>query len=150
MERSKGIILIVVGLAAVLIVWKVAFKPVPETTTPADANRAGTSARPGTTLANMPRRPAPQPDEATTEQNQYSRTRPGRGGDFTPGGRNTDLPEISLKIVIPEDISDTELRALADEYMQILSAGRGGRMGGRTRGGFGGMGDFGGMGGFGG
>jgi hypothetical protein len=154
MERSKGIILVIAGLAAVLIVWKVAFKPVPEEKTPADPNKTTTSTQPGASAAASSRRPGPQPDESGPEQDQYSRTRPGRGGDnnFAVGGRNSNLPEASFRIVIPDDISDTELRSLADAYMQILSSGRGGRMGGRTRGGggFGGMGGGGGFGGFGG
>jgi hypothetical protein len=78
MERSKGIILVIAGLAAVLIVWKVAFKPVPEEKTPADPNKTTTSTQPGASAAASSRISIQEPDragEATTISQSAEETR---------------------------------------------------------------------------
>jgi len=159
MERSKGIILIVAGLAAILIVWQFVLKPTEE-----PESLAGTSQK------EVADETPDEPQQRGGSRNTTRNTREGGrrastaeannplGGPPILTSASTDIS--GMKISIPNDVSEATLETLAAEYMEINRAvsmqGRGGRTGGRTggRGGFGGgdMSGFGGrdMGGFGG
>ncbi len=150
MERSKGLILIVVGLAAVLIVWKVGFKPAETPPQPANtAKQPSTPAAPNSRVtANTPGQRNTQPDR--TQQNSENVSRDTRGNRGDPSyamdtfrGMGQFPENTGLKIVIPDKLSDAELKVLFEEYSKISSAmgggrGRGGRGGGFS-GGPGGM-----------
>ena len=71
MERSKGLILIVVGLAAALIVWQVGFKK-SETPKPSSDKKevSDTSAQP-----RQPRQPRQPTAENASPENQTQPTR---------------------------------------------------------------------------
>ncbi|MBN1973769.1 MAG: hypothetical protein JW787_09035 [Sedimentisphaerales bacterium] len=138
MERSKGLILIVVGLAAILIVWQVGFKS-SETPTETNSNANNT---PNSRIERIPAdgsNPAPsentriprnsdQPDAAARFAERENNN---PMGGRTPAG--AAVQNIGYKISIPNDINEAELRIIYNEYMQIMR-GQGGRTG-RTRGG---------------
>ncbi len=141
MEQSKGIILIVVGLAAVLIIWKVGFKPV-EKPTPASTtanshtneNRQAVSSRTEQAAANNTGQSETQLDSSTQQMNNPNSMN--RNSGYQTTGRTNTLPmETTMKISIPKDISQTELLTLYDEYTQISMAGRFNRGGRTNRGG---------------
>jgi hypothetical protein len=154
MERSKGIILIVVGLAAILIVWKVGFGPAEK---PEAATTAKTpNGQPAASTAGQ----SSEADNAVPVAAQSDGTDYGTGGRMsrTRGqgnqqmdSRNSVPPETAMKISIPKNISQADLQTLYQEYSEIYMAanrynrGRTGRSGGGPGGGFGG--GFGGPGG---
>ncbi len=155
MERSKGIILIVVGLAAVLIVWKVGFTPVEKTETASTSKSTNkqpaenTNGQPA--VSNTAQSETQHPTEADAAQNMNPRQQRDRNqGGFQQDNRNNaNVSETTMKISIPKEISEADLLVLAQEYNEILnmnrfSRGRTGRGGGGMMGGGFGGGGFGG------
>jgi hypothetical protein len=157
MERSKKLILIVVGFAALLIIWQVGFNPSSEPAPKSEENENDSdiqieSRQPDAELADRipTSREMMQPDN-TQEQNPENPERRQRYENTNNDRRNmvTNADNTNFKIAIPENIETAQLRVLYDEYLQISSS-IGGRTGRSSR--RGGFGDFGGrsMGGFGG
>jgi hypothetical protein len=161
MERSKKLILMAVGLAAILIIWQVGFnkssepEPITENNNNEEADIPTEPIQPDAKLPD--RTPASrvmmQPDN-TEERNPENPGRRQRNDNINSDRRNiaTNADITGFKIAIPENIETAELRVLYDEYVQINSSfgrGRGGRrtaFGGRNMGGFREMGmGFGGM-----
>jgi hypothetical protein len=174
MERSKGLILIVVGLAAALIVWKVGFGPADQPKQPVStANKqTNTNTENPQPVGNTPDLLNAQPERPQQGNENFSRNQRGTRGGFNsnmdPRGMGQSFENIGMKIAIPDKLSEAELRVLYEEYTQISRTaggrnrgGRGGMMGGGMMGGGmmggdmmgggrGGMGGDMGMGGFGG
>lgn len=163
MERSKGLILIVVGLAAALIVWQLGFNKT-ETPTPVEEKNPVTTSQPAAGTASQqnpaqnerfaPNAEGRNPADATlTDRTQ------GRGNN-TGRGRTTaaNIQNTGYKIAIPANISSADLQVIYNEYLRF-SGGRnnrsrggnrggmmdGGMMGGGRGGMMGGMGDMGNM-----
>lgn len=151
MERSKGIILIVVGLAAILIVWKVGFGPTaekPETTTPKITNEqtaANTAGQPA--AVDNAAQPTAQPNPNITDYANSRTQRDRNQGYQQMDSRNNMPPETTMKISIPKNLNQADLTTLYQEYMQISMMAGGGRSnrgrsgrggGGMMGGGFGG------------
>lgn len=145
MERSKGLILIVVGLAAALIIWQVGFnKPAPVTPNQNNTNEQRQQANQENAAQNPAannRIPATAPDQNARNMNQANNS------TRTRNNQPTTIQNTGLKIAIPEKISTADLQVIYNEYRQMggggrtnrggRSSGRGGMMGGG--GGFGGM-----------
>ncbi|MBN2588847.1 MAG: hypothetical protein JXA96_03215 [Sedimentisphaerales bacterium] len=165
MERSKGLILIVVGLAAALIVYQVGFskKSEPTSTTQkqednSETQRQTRQQRQQATSGNTSEQPTAQngrfaannpQGQDTTAVNPTDRTL-GRGNNNRDRTTQTNLQSTGLKISIPEDITKNQLQVIYAEYRQLSggrNAGRGGRNTGRggMTGGFGGGMNMGGM-----
>jgi len=156
MEKSKGLILIVVGIAAVLIVWKVAFSPT--NTTPVDKPSTSSNDSKQPAGNNVSNPTAEQDNRAmrggNRDQGNTQTERQGRNNN-TQGGRTSPayaVENLGLKISIPADVNAAKLQVLYNEYQKISPArtSRGGR--GDRGGDFQGMDmeSFGGMGGRGG
>jgi len=167
MERSKGLILIVVGLAAALIVYQVGFSGNRNETSDTTSQKQGNS-----DTVNQDRPARQQRQQANAENSDQTNRRFGA----TPQGENTTEPNpnadraqgrtntrdrnrtqptiqnTGLKIAIPEDIEKAQLQVIYSAYLELTGGRtmRGGRPTGR--GGFGGAGGMmgGDMGGFGG
>ncbi len=173
MERSKGLILIVVGLAAALIVWQVGFKKT-ETPTPAEEKQP--------VKANQPEQPAAGQNPVQSERfaanaqgrnpaeaNLNDRNQERGNNNFNRRTTPTNIQNTGYKIAIPADISSADLQIIYNEYLRFGGRNRarggnrggmmdsfggmggrggmmeGGMMGGGMMGGYGGMGDMGGM-----
>ena len=172
MERSKGLILLVVGLAAALIVWQVGFNK-SETQTPVKEKEPVTTSQPaaGTASRQNERIAANPQGRNTAEANPNMRNQ--ERGDNNFNRTRTTQPNIQntgYKIAIPTDISSADLQIIYNEYLRFggrnrtrggnrggmmesfggMGGGRGGMMeggmmGGGMMGGYGGMGEMGGM-----
>jgi len=154
MERSKGLILLVVGLAAALIVWQVGFNK-PETPNPVTEKNPVTTSQPGQPAAGAASRQNSGPNERIAANPQGRNTAEANPNRTMERGDNnrirTTQPNIQntgYKIAIPANISTADLQIIYNEYLRF-SGGRNNRTRGGNRGGmmesFGGMGGRGGM-----
>jgi hypothetical protein len=136
MGKSKGIIVIAVGLIAVLIVWKIGFSPSSQT-----QNQNNKTTR----TTNSPNQPVTQPERiagntrASTRDNMAGAGARGDRAQTTDRNAGRTSPAYAtestgLKIAIP-DVNEAVLQVLYNEYLKINPMGS---FMGRNRGGRGG------------